>query len=102
MWGWDELGWTGLGWSGPSSPQESNRGGDPSPDPAIGQVPGELSDRCPAVAIREAEEGDGLKETFLLLLLALQQVLTLDGSDVKSQGDGGPPLSPGMGWDSVE
>lgn len=95
------MSWDGLGWAGMVLPALRSPTG-PSPDPAMGQVPGELSDRHPVVAIGEAEEGDGLEETFLLLLLALQQVLTLEGSDAKSQGDGGSPLSPGMGWDSVE
>lgn len=45
----------------------------------------------------EAEEGDGLQETFLLLLLALQQVLALEGSDAKIDGDRGPPSSPSWG-----
>lgn len=34
--------------------------GSGKPRPRIGQVPGELSDRGPVVAIGEAEEGDGL------------------------------------------
>lgn len=70
--GWDGMGWEGIGWEG------IGWDGSTSPEPAMGLVPGELGDRGPVVAIREAEEGDGLQETLLLLLLALQQVLTLE------------------------
>lgn len=83
------------GRDGSSSPRPSgvrqHGVGNHSQDPAAGQVPGELGDRGPVVAVGEAKEGDGLQETFLLLLLALQQVLTLEQSNAKSQGDGGCP-----------
>lgn len=82
-------------WDGSSSPQPSgvwqHGVGNHGRDPAVGQVPGELSDGGPVVAVGEAEEGDGFQETFLLLLLALQQVLALEQSDAKSQGGGGCP-----------
>lgn len=96
----DGLGWTRLGWS--LQPPGAQQGWGPSPEPAVGQVPGELCDRNPVVAVREAEEGDGLEETLLLLLLALEQVLALEGGEAKSQGEGGSLSSPGMGgvqWD---
>lgn len=55
---------------------------------AAGQVPGEGGNGLPVVAVREAEEGDGLQEPLLLLLLTLQEVLTLEQNDAIRGMDG--------------
>lgn len=83
----------GMGWLFHPQPSgvRQHRVGNHGQAPAVGQVPGEVSDRGPVVAVGEAEEGDGLQEALLLLLLALQQVLALERSDAKSQGNGGCP-----------
>lgn len=62
-----------------------------------GQLPGEGGNGLPVVAIGEAEEGDGLQEPLLLLLLTLQEVLTLERNDAIRVMDG--THRGGVAWD---